>query len=261
MVPVCCVRRMSADPAATWRGTQLWSAPARGNVAPWIRHTSTRGGTSLTRADRIRVVLLDDRSVTREGLRALLEREHDIEVALDASQVDEVMALDGDPDVIVSELVLREMRGASIIGSLRRRFCQSAILVLTVVDDLREVEAAFAAGANGYSMKYSASREVVEAIRKVWRGEEYVEPGLGAALARRAEWPGNNHGDALTAREREVLRLLALGHTNAEIADRLSISLRTSEAHRANLMQKLGVRTRAELVRCALERGLLGPPR
>jgi DNA-binding NarL/FixJ family response regulator len=211
-------------------------------------------------SDRISVLLLDGRPVVREGLRALLEREPDIAVSGVAARLEEAVAMDIEPDVIVSELVLGKVRGAPIIRCLRQRFQRSAILVLTMLVEAREVEAAFAAGANGYIVKDSSVDEVVEAIRKVHRGEGYVQPSLGAALARRSQ---RNEVDdspgALTAREQEVLHLLAMGHTNAEIADRLSVSLRTAEADRANLLQKLGLRSRAELVGWALQKGLLGP--
>jgi two-component system response regulator NreC len=208
----------------------------------------------------ISVVLLDALPVAREGLRALLDREPDIEVIGEASRLDQAMALEAEPDVIVAELVLHEIRGSAIITSLRRRFERSAILVLTMVTEPTDVEAALAAGANGYSVKDSAAHHLVDAVRRVHRGEEYVEPSLGDVRARRADRPAAGLGGALTVREQEVLRLLALGHTNAEIAERLSVSLRTAEAHRANLLRKLGVHTRAELVRCALEAGLLRSP-
>jgi two-component system response regulator NreC len=207
--------------------------------------------------DRIRVALLDGRPMVREGLRALLDREPDLDVTDVAGRLDEAVGMDVEPDVIICELVLREMRGASIVKTLRERYERAAILVLTTLAEANEVEAAFAAGANGYCVKDSSVDEVVEAIRKVHRGEEYVEPSLGAALARRSQRFDPGDPGALTVREQQVLRLLALGHTNAEIADQLSVSLRTAEAHRANLVQKLGVRTRAELVSCAISKSLL----
>lgn len=213
----------------------------------------------MVSSNRISVVLLDGRPVVREGLRALLEREPDIAVSGVAARLEEAVAMDIEPDVVVSELVLGKVRGAPIVRCLRARFQRSAILVLTMLVEAREVEAAFAAGANGYIVKDSAVDEVVEAIRKVHRGEGYVEPSLGAALARRSQPNDVDAPGALTAREQEVLHLLALGHTNAEIADRLSVSLRTAEADRANLLQKLGLRSRAELVGWALQKGLLGP--
>jgi DNA-binding NarL/FixJ family response regulator len=206
----------------------------------------------------ISVAILDDHPVVREGLRALLGREPDIVVTSESGRVEELLTVADEPDVIVAELVLSEMRGAGLVQVLRERFQRSAILVLTMVDELRCVEAALAAGANGYTLKEAAAQDVADAIRKVHRGEGYVEPSLGAALAsgmdrvsRRASTP------RLSPREEEVLRLLALGHTNAEIAGALSISLRTAETHRARVLMKLGARTRAELVRAALDRGIV----
>jgi two-component system, NarL family, response regulator NreC len=132
------------------------------------------------------------------------------------------------------------------------------VLVLSMQDDPRYVREAFAAGASGYVLKEAADTEVVAAVREVARGGRYVNPELGARLVaadvdavRRAE------EDPLSEREREVLRLLALGHTNQEIASTLFISVRTAETHRAHIMQKLGLQTRADLVAYALERGLL----
>jgi two-component system response regulator NreC len=210
-------------------------------------------------ADRINVVLLEGQPLVREGLRALLEREPDIEVTDVTSHLEQAIQLATDPDVIVAELVLGEIRGAAIVSSLRRRFPCSAILVLTLLVEAGEVQAAFAAGADGYSVKDSPVSEVFRAIRMVHRGEGYVAPSLGAALARRARQHAGSLDGQLTTRELEVLRLLALGHTNLEVADRLTIALRTAEAHRANLLGKLGLRTRADLVTAARERSLIGP--
>jgi two-component system response regulator NreC len=125
-------------------------------------------------------------------------------------------------------------------------------------DDPRYVRAAFEAGASGYVMKEAADTEVVDAVRTVARGERYVHPALGARLVTaEVEERKRAEADPLSDREREVLRLLALGHTNQEIAKMLYISVRTAETHRAHIMQKLGLSSRAELVRYALERGLI----
>lgn len=206
----------------------------------------------------ITVAILDEYPVVREGLRALLSREPDIVVTSESGRVQDLLTLSDDPDVIVAELVLADMRGADLVQALRGRFQHSAILVLTIVDELRCVEAALAAGANGYTLKEAAAQDVADAVRKVHRGEGYVEPSLGAALAggmdRVSRGPSTPR---LSPREEEVLRLLALGHTNAEIAATLDISLRTAETHRARVLMKLGARTRAELVRAALDRGIV----
>jgi two-component system response regulator NreC len=132
------------------------------------------------------------------------------------------------------------------------------VLVLTMQDDPRYVRAAFDAGASGYVLKEAADTEVVSAIRAVAAGERYVHPALGAKLiAADAEERRRAEQDPLSEREREVLRLLALGHTNQEIAEQLYISVRTAETHRAHIMQKLGLASRAELVRYAISNGLL----
>jgi two-component system response regulator NreC len=132
------------------------------------------------------------------------------------------------------------------------------ILVLSMQDDPRYVRAAFEAGASGYVLKEAADTEVVEAVRTVARGERYVHPALGARLvAAEVEERKRADTDPLSDREREVLRLLALGHTNQEIAKLLYISVRTAETHRAHIMRKLGFTSRAELVRHALEQGLI----
>ncbi len=208
---------------------------------------------------KISVLLMDDHAVVREGLRALLERQPDIQVLAEAGSVAEALEADVDPDVVVADLVLPDDRGADVVRRLRERYPSSAILVLTMVDNPTDVQLCLAAGARGYVLKETASTELVDAVRKVAGGEDYLQPSLGAALARWRDAPGRVHAraiDDLTPREREVLRLIALGHTNAEIATMLYVSVRTVENHRASVLRKLGLRTRAELVRHATEAGL-----
>ena len=135
---------------------------------------------------------------------------------------------------------------------------EARVLVLSMQDDPRYVRAAFEAGASGYVLKEAADTEVVSAIRAVAAGERYVHPALGAKLiAADVEERRRAEDDPLSERERQVLRLLALGHTNQEIAEKLYISVRTAETHRAHIMQKLGLASRAELVRYAISQGLL----
>ena len=208
---------------------------------------------------RISVLLMDDHVVVREGLRALLERQDDIYVLAEAGSVAEAIEAEVDPDVVVADLVLPDYRGADVVRRLKERHPDSAILVLTMVDNPTDVQLCLAAGAQGYVLKETASTELVDAVRKVAGGEDYLQPSLGAALAKWRDAPGRVHAraiDELTPREREVLRLIALGHTNAEIATMLYVSVRTVENHRASVLRKLGLRTRAELVRHATEAGL-----
>lgn len=209
---------------------------------------------------RIGVVLMDDHQIVREGFRALLERQDDLEVLAEASTVAEAVALDVVADVIVADLVLGDERGADVVRHLKAAHPRSAILVLTMVDSLTDLSLCLAAGARGYLLKEAASSELVEAVRDVAAGEEYVQPSLRAALARWRDVPSRDRGAAiheLTRREREVLRFVALGHTNPEIAEMLSISVRTVENHRANITRRLGVQTRAALVLHASELGLI----
>lgn len=203
---------------------------------------------------RVSVVLMDDHVVVREGLRALLERHDDIEVVFEAGSVGEALELDVHPDLVVADLVLPDGRGADVVRRLKERHPDAAILVLTMVDNPADVQLCLAAGAGGYLLKETASTELVDAVRKVASGQGYVQPSLGAAVARQEDAASAVRAggvDELTPREREVLRLIALGHTNAEIAAILSVSIRTVENHRAGVMRKLGLRTRAELVRLA----------
>lgn len=209
---------------------------------------------------RVRLLLLDDHALMREGLRALLAREDDLEVVGEASGLDQALAADLDPDVIVADLVLPDARGAEVVTGLHARYPAAQILVLTMVDNPADVHLTFAAGARGYLLKEAASTELADAIRRVADGQDYLQPAMGAAMAAMRPIPEVAHAAAdvgLTTREVEVLRAIALGHTNAEIASILHVSLRTIEHHRASILRKLGARTRAELVRYATERGLL----
>lgn len=218
------------------------------------------GRTGTTGAAPIRVLLVEDHAVVREGLRLLLERQPDVEIVGEASRLEEVYAIEVQPDVVVADLMLRERVPTEVVTALRTQFPNAAILVLTIVDSPIHVHLAFRAGARGYLLKESASEELVRALRAVAHGEEYLQPSLGAALIqwRAARSSQRDWEDIdLTEREREVLSLLALGNTNAAVAAALGLALRTVEAHRARLMEKLGTRSRTELVRFALEAGII----
>jgi two-component system response regulator NreC len=208
----------------------------------------------------VRLLLLDDHALMREGLRALLTQEDDLEVVAEASGLDEALAAGADPDVIVADLVLPDARGAEVVAGLHARYPDAQILVLTMVDNPADVHLTFVAGARGYLLKEAASTELADAIRKVADGQDYLQPAMGAAMAAMRPVPEVAHASAdagLSGREVEVLKLIALGHTNAEIASILHVSLRTVEHHRASILRKLGARTRAELVRYANETGVL----
>jgi two-component system, NarL family, response regulator NreC len=208
----------------------------------------------------IRVLLVDDHAILRSGLRRVLESEEDIEVVAEAESAERALfeALESKPDVAVVDVVMPGKSGIEATPELKRAVPELKILVLSMQDDPRYVRAAFEAGASGYVLKEAADTEVVGAVRTVADGGRYVHPALGARLvAAEVEERKRAESDPLSDREREVLRLLALGHTNQEIAKTLYISVRTAETHRAHVLQKLGLSTRAELVRYALEHGLI----
>jgi two-component system response regulator NreC len=208
----------------------------------------------------IRVVLVDDHAILRSGLRRVLDAEPDIEVVGEAESADRAVfeALANKPDVVVMDLVMPGKSGIEGMPAVLQAVPDVKLLVLSMQDDPRYVREAFEAGAAGYVLKESADTEVVGALRAVAAGERYVHPTLGARLvAAEAEERKRAEADPLSEREREVLRLLALGHTNQEIAKMLYISVRTAETHRAHIMQKLRLSSRAELVRYALENGLI----
>jgi two-component system response regulator NreC len=208
----------------------------------------------------IRVLVVDDHAVVRTGLRRVLDAEPDIETVGEAPNAERAVfeAMAHKPDVVLMDVVMPGKSGIEIIPTLQQNAPQAKVLVLSMQDDPRYLREAFDAGASGYVLKEAADTEVVDAVRAVAAGERYVHPALGARLVE-AEAAERRRADEdpLSEREREVLRLLALGHTNQEIAKLLYISVRTAETHRAHVMQKLRLSSRAELVRYALSEGLL----
>jgi two-component system, NarL family, response regulator NreC len=208
----------------------------------------------------IKVVLVDDHAVVRSGLRLLLDKQEDVEVVGEAGNAKDAVfrARALKPDVILLDMVMPGESGLEVLPKLLKESTGTKVLILSMQDDPSYVREAFAAGASGYVLKEAADEEVVSAVREIAGGGRYVHPALGARLvAAEAAERAAAEADPLSEREREVLRLLALGHTNQEIAQRLYISVRTAESHRAHIMQKLRLSTRAELVRYALSQGLL----
>lgn len=197
---------------------------------------------------------MDDRILTREGVCALVERQPDFFVVGQAATLRGALGLGLQPRVIVTEVDLPDAKHAEVIGRLRERFSETSILVLTLVERPAKVQSVLAAGADGYLLKTAAATDLFAAIRAVAAGGFYLQPSLGVELAR---WhrPGDTSG--LSRMEQLVLKWIALGHTNAEIARICHISLRSVEAHRAHLQQKLDRRTRAELVEYVRTMGLV----
>jgi two-component system response regulator NreC len=207
---------------------------------------------------RIRLALLDDQTLFREGLRALIDAEPDFQVVAQAGTLQAMSDLAIEPRVIVADLDLPDVRHNVVIERLRDRFHDAALIALTALDDLPTVQRALAAGADGYVLKSAAKSDLFSGIRTVARGGLYLQPSIGIAFASRPpEDAAHPAVGGLTPKETDVLRLLALGHTNAEIAQLLGTSLRTIETHRAHIHQKLDRHSRAELVRFALDAGLL----
>jgi two-component system, NarL family, response regulator NreC len=208
----------------------------------------------------ITVVLVDDHAVVRSGLRLLLDAQDDIDVVGEAGNAKDAVfrARALKPDVILLDIVMPGESGIEALPKLLKEAPGTRVLVLSMQDDPSYVREAFAAGASGYVLKEAVDEEVVSAVREIASGGSYVHPALGARMiAAEAEERAAAEADPLSEREREILRLLALGHTNQEIARQLYISVRTAESHRAHIMQKLRLSTRAELVRYALVHGLL----
>ena len=207
-------------------------------------------------SDTIRVVLVDDHGIVRAGLVNLLDACDDIEVVGQAATVDAALEKVEvtRPDVVVLDITLGADNSLESLPELIRLGRGPNVLILSMHDDVASVHAAFAAGAQGYLLKDAASDELVEAIRTLAGGGRYVHPVLGARLAQASLDTPN---DPLTDREREIVKLLALGHTNQDVAKQLFLSIRTVETHRAHAMGKLRLGSRAELVRWALDHDLL----
>jgi DNA-binding NarL/FixJ family response regulator len=207
-----------------------------------------------------RVLVCDDHALVRSGLKRLLESEPSFDVVGEAADAEEAVAgvAELHPDVLLLDVVMPGRSGIEALADLRAAAPDTRVLILSMQDDPSYVRQAFAAGADGYLVKEAADSDLVQAIHDVAGGHRYVHPSLGARLAALdADAHERAESDPLSEREHEVLRLLALGHTNQEIAKLLFISVRTAESHRARIMQKLRLSSRAELVRYALASGAL----
>jgi two-component system response regulator NreC len=211
----------------------------------------------------VRLLLVEDHPVVREGLRALLEEEAALEVVGQAGHGGEVVQLvEGlRPDVVVLDLMMPGVGGLEVTTEIARRFPETRVLILSMHANEAYVLEALRNGAAGYALKQADGGELVRAILEVAAGRRYLSPPLSEraveAYARRAEGAPPDLYMTLTAREREVLVLVAQGHTSPAIAGRLYISPRTVESHRASLMKKLRLRSQAEVIRYAIGRGIV----
>ncbi|NLE21893.1 MAG: response regulator transcription factor [Actinobacteria bacterium] len=213
----------------------------------------------------IRVMLVDDHAIERQGVRSLLESQPDITVVAEAGDGLEALPLVGQcrPHLVVTETIMPRMNGLELTGQLLRRYPGLKVLVLTRNDREDCVLRLVQAGASGYLLKTVDSKELLAAIRAVARGGRVLQPGaleavLGDYFQRVREPARRRVAAELTPREREILKLIAEGHTNQDIADLLSLSRKTVETHRSNIMDKLNMHKVTDLVRYAIRDGLVG---
>ncbi len=209
----------------------------------------------------IRVLIADDHHVVRAGLRALLSAESDLVVVGEAATGQEAIdLLDSlQPDVLLSDITMPDLDGIQLARRLADLYPQVRVLLLTVHEDAALLREAIQAGAAGYIIKRAVEAELINAIRSAAAGDLYIHPSMTRSLLHEAEpaLAGSSALERLTPREVEVLCLLAQGHTNSQVAELLHLSTRTVESHRANIRAKLGLSSRAELVRFAVQNGLL----
>lgn len=202
------------------------------------------------------IVLADDHTVVRNALRLLLDAEPGFEVVAEAGDAEAAVRYvrGHKPAVLILDLNMPGRSSLDAIPEIREVSPATEIVVLTMQNEPAFARRALQAGVRGYVLKEAADTELVQAVRSAAVGDTYLQPALGARLAAGGE---GRESDELSERERDVLRLIALGHTNAEVAEQLFISIRTVESHRAHIQQKLRLSSRAELVRYALEHGMV----
>jgi two-component system response regulator NreC len=211
----------------------------------------------------IDILIADDHAIVRTGLRALLRSEPGLQLVGEATGGYEAIELVGKtrPDILILDLSMPDLDGIAVTRQLKPQYPDLRILILTVHEDEAMLREAIRAGASGYIVKHAAEAELIAAINTIRRGDLYVDPAMLRVLLvesprPRTEQPASP--DPLTPRETDVLKLIVQGYTNRQVGEELGISVRTVEGHRANLLEKLGLRTRVELVRYARERGLIG---
>jgi DNA-binding NarL/FixJ family response regulator len=214
---------------------------------------------------KTRILLADDHPVVRRGLRLVLDAEPDLEVVAEAGTGAEAVerALGGDVDLGILDIAMPRLTGLQAASEISRRAPEVRVLILSMHDNEQYLFEALRAGASGYVLKSAADRDLIEACRAAMRGEPFLYPGAVRALVRdfveRAERGERVPDDPLTPRELEVVKLIAEAMTSREIAETLVISEKTVERHRANILEKLGMRDRVELTRYAIRRGLVAP--
>ncbi len=209
---------------------------------------------------KIKILVVDDHAIMRDGIRALIDLHDDIEVVGEASDgkeaIEKVRELA--PDVVIMDIAMPGMDGLEAARRIRKRNPEVKVLVLTQHDHKEYVLSAIKVGVAGYLPKRAVSSELVSAIRAVHRGESFLYPSAATALIQDYLRKGEVEPyDYLTEREREILKLIAEGHTSREIANKLYISLKTVQGHRAKIMEKLDIHNRTELIKYAIRKGLV----
>lgn len=214
---------------------------------------------------KIRVMLVDDHAVVRAGLRMMLESEADFDICSEASTASEaiVKTAQDKPDVILMDIGLPDMTGIDATKEIKRAFPEIPVVALTIHEDEEYFFKMLDAGASGYVPKRAAPEELLSAIRAAYSGEVYLYPSLAKLLVRdflsQQQESAANTLNGLTAREEEVLALLAEGESNSEIAEKLTISPKTVARHRENIMNKLNLHSRTDLVKYAIRKGIIEP--
>lgn len=214
--------------------------------------------------DPIRVLVSDDHTILRSGLKMLLNAETDIEVIGEATTGEEAIRLSGQlrPDLVLMDISMPGMGGIDATAEIKKQYPEIKVLMLTMHENEAYLFRTIKAGGSGYVLKKAADTELIDAIHQVMQGGAFLRPSVTKALVKdyleRVEMgEARDSYGTLTEREREILKLIAAGHTNPEIAKLLVISVRTVETHRAHIMDKLGIHQRSELVKYALRKGLL----
>ncbi len=213
--------------------------------------------------DKTRILLADDHTILRDGIRALLEEEPDIEVIGEAEDgcTTVKLACELEPDIVLMDIAMPILNGLEATRQIKQRRPHIKILVLTMHNDEEYIRQILVAGALGYVLKYAAAGELLGAIRAVNQGEAVLSPAITRLVIedylRWADVEPEPSSNSLTPREHEVLQLIAEGYTNKQIAEILSISIKTVQAHRANLMQKLDLHNRGELIKYAIQKKII----
>jgi DNA-binding NarL/FixJ family response regulator len=211
----------------------------------------------------LHILIADDHGIVRSGIRMLIDRQEGMRVVAEAEDGIEAVALaqSSHPDVAILDVSMPRMTGLQAAREIKARAPDTSVLLLSMHDDERYFFDAVDVGASGYVLKRAADTDLIDAIQAVARGEQFVSPDTERAVIK--EWLGGSRderlADPLTPRELDVVKLIAEAHTNKQIAETLQVSEKTVESHRANVLSKLGMRDRVELVRYAIRRGLVEP--